>query len=95
MVAASILLGYWLIMTFVPVPGFGPANFEKGTNLAAWLDNLILNGHLWSYSRTWDPEGILSTFPAIATGIFGMFVGQILNLQITKIEIIKNEVFTI
>lgn len=76
-------------MTFVPVPGFGPANFEKGTNLAAWLDNLILNGHLWSYSKTWDPEGILSTFPAIATGIFGMFVGQILNLQITKIEIIK------
>ena len=89
LVAASILLGYWLIMTFVPVPGFGPANFEKGTNLAAWLDNLILNGHLWSYSKTWDPEGILSTFPAIATGIFGMFVGQILNLQITKIEIIK------
>lgn len=89
MVAVSILLGYWIVMAFVPVPGFGAANFEKGTNLAAWLDNLVLNGHLWSYSKTWDPEGILSTIPAIATGIFGMLVGQMLNLQIAKIEIIK------
>lgn len=89
LVAASILLGYWLTMGFIPVPGFGAANFEKGTNLAAWLDNLVLEGHLWSYSKTWDPEGILSTLPAIATGIFGMFIGQVLNLQIPKVEIIK------
>lgn len=89
LVAASILIGYYILMAFVPVPGFGEANFEKGTNLAAWLDNLVLNGHLWSYSKTWDPEGILSTLPAIGTGILGMFVGQILNLQIPKIEIVK------
>lgn len=89
LVAASILLGYWILMAFVPVPEFGAANFEKGTNLAAWLDNLVLNGHLWSSSKTWDPEGILSTLPAIATGIFGMLVGQVLNLQISKIEILK------
>ncbi len=89
LVVASILLGYWILMAFVPVPGFGAPNFEKGTNLAAWLDNLLLNGHLWSYSKTWDPEGILSTLPAIGTGILGMFIGQILNLQIPKIEIVK------
>lgn len=89
LVAASILLGYWLAMGFIPVPGFGAANLEKGTNLAAWLDNLVLEGHLWSYSKTWDPEGILSTLPALATGIFGMFIGQVLNLQIPKVEIIK------
>jgi len=88
-IAASILIGYWLLMAFVPVPGVGPANFEKGTNLAAWLDNLLLNGHLWGVSKTWDPEGILSTLPAIATGILGMFIGQILNLQVSKIEIAK------
>lgn len=89
LIVASILLGYWILMAFVPVPGFGAPNFEKGTNLAAWLDNLLLNGHLWSYSKTWDPEGILSTLPAIGTGILGMFIGQILNLQIPKIEIVK------
>lgn len=92
LIASFILIGYWLLMAFVPVPGFGEANFEKGTNLAAWLDNLLLNGHLWSYSKTWDPEGILSTLPAIATGIFGMYIGQILNLQIPKIEIAKKTV---
>lgn len=89
LVAASLLVGYWILMAFVPVPEFGPANFEKGTNLAAWLDNLILNGHLWSAAKTWDPEGILSTIPSIATGILGMFIGQILNLEIPKIEILK------
>lgn len=89
LVAASILLGYWIVMAFVPVPGFGAANFEKGTNLAAWLDNLILKGHLWSFSKTWDPEGILSTLPAVVTGILGMFIGQILNLKIQQTEILK------
>ncbi|MFV8269694.1 acyltransferase family protein [Flavobacterium sp. GT2N3] len=89
LVAASILLGYWIVMAFVPVPGFGAANFEKGTNLAAWLDNLVLKGHLWSYAKTWDPEGILSTLPAVATGILGMFIGQILNLKIQQTEILK------
>ena len=88
-VGASILVGYWLLMAFVPVPGFGEANFEKGTNLAAWLDNLLLEGHLWAFSKTWDPEGILSTLPAIGTGILGMYIGQLLNLQIPKIEIAK------
>jgi predicted acyltransferase len=89
LVAASLLIGYWLIMAFVPVPGIGEANFEKGTNLAAWLDNSLLNGHLWSVSKTWDPEGILSTLPAIVTGIIGMFIGQLLNLPISKTEILK------
>lgn len=88
-VAVSILLGYWFIMSCIPVPEFGDANFEKGTNLAAWLDNYLLNGHLWIFSKTWDPEGILSTLPAIATGIIGMIIGQILNLPIPKMEIIK------
>ncbi|AYN06469.1 MULTISPECIES: acyltransferase family protein [unclassified Flavobacterium] len=94
LVVATILLGYWILMAFVPVPGFGAPNFEKGTNLAAWLDNLVLNGHLWSASKTWDPEGILSTLPAIGTGILGMFIGQILNLQIPKIEIVKKLAIT-
>ncbi|WP_149206523.1 acyltransferase family protein [Flavobacterium johnsoniae] len=88
-VVASILVIYYLLMAFVPVPGFGPANFDKGTNLAAWLDNLVLNGHLWSVSKTWDPEGILSTLPAIGNGILGMYIGQLLNLQTNRTEILK------
>ncbi|WP_343707340.1 DUF5009 domain-containing protein [Flavobacterium sp.] len=89
LVLAGLLVGYWLVMAFVPVPGFGSANFDKGTNLAAWIDDTLLNGHLWASSKTWDPEGILSTLPAIGTGILGMYIGQLLNLSIDKMEIVK------
>jgi predicted acyltransferase len=73
----GLLVGYWLLMTFVPVPGVGYANLEKETNLGAWLDRAILTeAHLWRSARTWDPEGILSTLPAIATGLFGVLIGS-------------------
>lgn len=81
---ALLLLGYWAAMTLIPVPGFGPANLDKGTNLAGWLDNLLLENHLWASSKTWDPEGILSTIPAIANGIIGLLLGQLLNSSLTK-----------
>jgi predicted acyltransferase len=88
-VAAILLLGYWALMTLVPVPGFGAANLEKGTNLAAYIDDSFLNNHMWSQTKTWDPEGLLSTIPAIASGIIGMLIGQLLNLPSSKIEIAK------
>lgn len=81
---ALLLLGYWAVMTLIPVPGFGPANLDKGTNLAGWIDNLLLENHLWASSKTWDPEGILSTIPAIANGIVGLLVGQLLNSNLPK-----------
>jgi predicted acyltransferase len=72
----SLLIGYWILMTFIPVPGVGYANLEKETNLGAWLDRTLLTeAHLWRSARTWDPEGILSTLPAIATGLFGILIG--------------------
>ncbi|MCY1518049.1 hypothetical protein D9M68_527550 [compost metagenome] len=75
-----ILLAYWALMTLVPVPGVGYANLEKETNLGAWLDRSILTeAHLWKSAKTWDPEGILSTLPALATGLFGVLVGVYLK----------------
>ncbi len=74
-----LLVSYWILMTMVPVPDFGTANLEPETNLGAWLDRLLLNGHLWSQSKTWDPEGVLSTIPAIATGILGILTGQLFS----------------
>jgi predicted acyltransferase len=73
----SFLVIYWLLMMVVPVPGVGPANLEPGTNLAAWLDRTIMGErHLWKQARTWDPEGILSTLPAISTGLLGIMTGD-------------------
>lgn len=73
----GLLVGYWFLMTFIPVPGVGYANLEKETNLGAWLDRTLLTeAHLWRSARTWDPEGILSTLPAIGTGLFGVLMGS-------------------
>jgi predicted acyltransferase len=83
---AALLFGYYLAMNFIPVPGVGESNLDKGTNLAAWFDNLILEGHMWSQTKTWDPEGILSTIPAIGTCILGMLIGQLLSSKQSEQE---------
>jgi len=75
-IAAVLLIGYYLLMNFVPVPGFGPANLEPATNLGAWVDRMVFTeNHLWKFSRTWDPEGLLGTLPAIATSLIGIQTG--------------------
>ncbi|GAB4149657.1 MAG: lpg1661 family Dot/Icm T4SS effector [Ignavibacteriales bacterium] len=74
-----ILVLYAALMSFIPVPGVGYANFEPGTNLSAWLDRLILGNHLWSGTKLWDPEGILSTMPAIGNAMLGIFTGNLLR----------------
>lgn len=86
LVAIGMLLGYWVLLTLVPAPGFEITNLEKGTNLAAWVDSVLLKGHMWEVTNTWDPEGILSTIPAIATGIIGLLIGQLLNSPLLKME---------
>lgn len=72
-----ILISYYFIMNFIPVPGIGAANLEPSTNLAAWVDRTILTtNHMWSGSKTFDPEGILSTLPAVSTCLLGIFTGS-------------------
>lgn len=93
-ISAGLLLGYWALMTLVPAPGFEITNLEKGTNLAAWVDSILLNGHMWESSKTWDPEGILSTIPAIATGLIGLLIGQLLNSPLLKMEKAKKLAIT-
>ena len=79
-IASGILILYWIIMTFIPVPGAGFANLEKETNMGAWIDrNVLTEAHLWKSAKTWDPEGILSTLPAIASGLIGVLVGAFLR----------------
>lgn len=74
--AAGLLAVYWFLMTRVTVPGGLPPNLEPETNLGAWLDRALMPGHLWRQSKTWDPEGILSTLPAVATTLIGVLAGR-------------------
>ncbi len=76
-IATAILVLYWAAMKLVPVPGVGTGLLEPGQNLAAWIDSQLVPGKMWQ--GTWDPEGILSTFPAIVTGILGMLAGRLLG----------------
>ena len=77
----ACLVGYWMIMRFVPVPGFGVPGrdisfIDPDRNLVTWLDRKLFTGHLYNVTR--DPEGIISTIPAIATTLMGVLTGHLL-----------------
>jgi len=80
----ALLAGYWALMRFVPVPGFGVPGrdipfMDPNRNLAAWLDRLMIPGKLYEVTR--DPEGLLSTLPAIATALLGVLTGEWLRSE--------------
>jgi len=77
----SLLVVYWLIMKLVPVPGYGAGDLDVGHNLANYVDKIVLGRHNYSSTKTWDPEGIVSTLPAIATALFGIIAGHILRMR--------------
>lgn len=118
-IGSVLLVGYWLLMTVVPVPidpvveqalisgevlrssGMVPVeglkaisdnyiagNLEPGVNLQAWVDRMFVPGRI--YERTWDPEGLLSTLPAIGTGITGMLAGYMVLHQTDKAKTANN-----
>jgi len=76
----SLLVGYWIVMKLVPVPGYGAGDLAVGHNLSNYIDKIVLGGHNYGSTKTWDPEGIVSTLPSIATALFGIMAGHILRL---------------
>jgi len=84
----GLLLGYWAVMQFAPFPvnvhgqtRWVAGLYEQGHNFSAYVDNLLFNGpvigtHVWQTTGTWDPEGTVSTLPAIGTCLFGLLAGQ-------------------
>jgi predicted acyltransferase len=79
-ILVALLYGYWFAMTVLPVPGSGAMGqlilARPSASLSAWIDRAIFGSHLWRSSQTWDPEGLLSTVPAIGTVILGVFTGR-------------------
>lgn len=86
-VGAVLLLVYWMLLRFVPVPGGVAGDLTPAGNLGAWLDRTLLTeAHLWRSARTWDPEGLLSTLPAIGTALTGVAAGAFLTGRRTPTE---------
>jgi predicted acyltransferase len=74
---AGLLAGYWAAMILVPVPGHGAGDLSPEGNLGAWMDGRVLGRHVWRYAPgPADPEGILSTLPALATALAGLATGD-------------------
>jgi predicted acyltransferase len=86
-IACGILLAYWAALTLVPVPDTGAAGWivldHPPATLAAWVDRALLDwtasgwgNHIWAETKTWDPEGLLSTIPAVVTAMLGLMAGR-------------------
>jgi len=83
---ALLLAFYSVVMLYVPVPGIGAGVLEKGQDVGAYIDRMLLDGHLWVQAKTWDPEGILSTIPALCSQLFGVLAGRFLLNQLSRTE---------
>jgi len=70
----ALMVGYWALLRYVPVPGVGAGNFEEGKNLANWIDSQWLPGRKWDGDH--DPEGLLSSMTAVASCLLGTFAGR-------------------
>lgn len=84
----GLLIGYWMLLTLVPVPGYGAGVLEPLGSLCWYIDSNLLAGHTWSGAPApgFDPEGILSTLGAIATTLCGVVTGQWLRSSKSKEE---------
>jgi len=86
--AILLLAVYWAALKIIPVPGFGAGNLSPEGNLCRYVDSQILSGHTWLYAPAlgFDPEGILSTIPAIVSVLLGVFTGNWLRSSKEKME---------
>jgi predicted acyltransferase len=78
----AILIGYWLMLILIPVPGYGAGVLTPDGNLAAYIDRQLLPGKL--HREVYDPEGLFSTLPAIASALIGLLAGQFIMATTQK-----------
>jgi predicted acyltransferase len=86
-IAAVILVAYWAVMTHVATPGYAAGDMSKQASIASFVDRKVLGNHIWKGGdKVYDPEGILSTFPAIATTLLGVLAGHWLRRRLSDYE---------
>src|SRR5258705_4054596 len=85
-VTLALLVIYCLIMTRLHAPGFAAGDLSKEGSLASFVDRVIFGPHIWKQGKVYDPEGVLSTIPAIATALFGVLTGQWLRTNKSQYE---------
>ena len=86
LITIGLLLLYWALMKLVPAPGFAAGDLTKEGSLASYVDRVVFGKHVWAQAKVYDPEGLLSTIPAIGTAMMGVLTGQWLRSDKTRYE---------
>jgi predicted acyltransferase len=90
----GLFAAYWLMMSFANVPGYGAGRLDVAGNFAHYVDRLVLGTHNYASTKTWDPEGIVSTLPAIGTTLLGVMAGHILRVE-SPLPVRRNQLLMI
>jgi len=85
-IVIALLLGYWLLVKFVPAPGYAAFDLTKEGSLPSYVDRVVFGKHVWAQAKVYDPEGLLSTIPALATTLIGVLTGHWLRTEKTRYE---------
>jgi predicted acyltransferase len=85
-VTVALLVFYCLLMTRLHAPGFATGDLSKEGSLASFVDRVVFGPHIWKQGKVYDPEGLLSTIPAIATALIGVLTGQLLRTSKSQYE---------
>jgi predicted acyltransferase len=86
LIAVALLIAYCLVMTNLAAPGYAPGDLSKEGSVASFIDRVILRQHIWRQGRVYDPEGLLSTIPAVVTTLLGIFTGYWLRSERPRYE---------
>src|SRR6185503_16251942 len=71
-ISVVLLIIYWLLLTYVPAPGFAAGDLTKQGSLPSFVDRMVFGNHVWAQAKVYDPEGLLSTIPAVVTTLIGV-----------------------
>src|SRR5215467_12114239 len=85
-IVIGLLLFYWVLVRLVPAPGYAAGDLTKDGSLPSYIDRTVFGTHVWAQAKVYDPEGILSTIPAIATTLIGVLTGHWLRTEKTRYE---------
>jgi predicted acyltransferase len=86
LITVALLLVYWLLLQLVAAPGFAAGDLTKEGSLPSFIDRIVFGKHVWAQAKVYDPEGLLSTIPALGTTLLGVLAGHILRTRSTPFE---------
>ena len=85
-ITITLLLIYWMMLKLIPAPGFAAGDLTKEGSLPSFVDRVVFGKHVWAQAKVYDPEGLLSTIPALATTLIGVLTGHLLRVKKTAYE---------